>query len=132
MNKEKLNEVFSDQQFVESLLQLETPEQVQQILKEKGIDLTVEEIEQTRDFLVRYANGQLSEKETATLKLLQNSNGELSEDELENVSGGVFLLCACLLGSYGVLAAICAWGGIVGGTVAAGVVGAEVGTRGRW
>ncbi len=78
MNEQKMKEVFSDEQFVKSLLELETPEEVQKFLAEKEIDVTEEEIVKAREILVRY------------------NNGDLSEEELENVAGGGIL---CFLGS---------------------------------
>lgn len=71
LTQEKIQEVFSDEKFVESLLQMEEPEMVQNALKEKGIELTVEELEQIRE---RLENG---------------AEGELSEDDLDQVSGGI-------------------------------------------
>ena len=42
MDEKLVKEVFSDKEFVMSLLKLDTPEEVQAALKEKGIDLTIE------------------------------------------------------------------------------------------
>lgn len=71
LTQEKIQEVFSDEKFVESLLQMEEPEEVQAALKEKGIELTVEEVKQIRE------------------KLENTSEGELSEEDLGQVSGGI-------------------------------------------
>jgi hypothetical protein len=49
---------------------METPEAVQKALSDKGVELSLEEINSIKDFL--YAN-----------------EGELSEADLENVAGGV-------------------------------------------
>ncbi len=97
MNEQKMKEVFSDEQFVKSLLELETPEEVQKVLAEKEIDVTEEEIVKAREILIRY------------------NNGELSEEELENVAGG------------GLLSIL---GGVVAGLIA-NVVYSHV-TRRRW
>ena len=103
MNMEKMKEVLSDEEFVKSLFELETPEAVQAALKEKEIELSTDEICQMRDFLSRYQEGTLKEEEKKTLELAgKYGEGELSEEELENVSGGighaVFLIVAVLVG----------------------------------
>lgn len=94
MNEELLKSVLSDADFVKSLTELENPEDVQAALKEKGIELTLEDI-------------------TAVQNILENSNGELSdelsEDDLENVAGGSLTIMAAL-GIAGLITAVC--GGI--------------------
>ena len=71
MNEELIKEVFSDEAYVKSLFESESWEAAQASLKERGIDLSIEELKQLVD---------LMQKKT---------NDELSEDELENVSGGI-------------------------------------------
>ena len=44
MDDQQIQELFSDKEFVDSLLGLETPEEVQETLAEKGLDLTLDEI----------------------------------------------------------------------------------------
>ena len=73
MNMEKMKEVFSDKAFVESLFELETVAEVQAALKEKDVELSEEEILSIRDLLGKV------------------ENGELSEELLEQVSGGSIL-----------------------------------------
>jgi len=71
MNDEQIKELFSDEVFVNSLFELDEPEDVQKALAAKGLNLSLEEISVIRNSL-------------------QNENtDELSEDELESVSGGV-------------------------------------------
>ena len=77
MNEEKIKEVFSDKDFVESLLELETAEEVQSAISKKGIDLSISDIEVLRAQLV-------------------NNGEELSEEDLENVAGG-FVISATLV-----------------------------------
>ncbi len=79
MNEQKMKEIFSDEQFVKALLGLETPQEVQKVLAEKEIDVTLEEIVKTKEILAHY------------------TTGELSEEDLEMVSGG-FLLEGIILG----------------------------------
>ncbi len=107
MNVEKIKEVFSDEAFVEALVAKETPEEVQAMLLEKDIEVSVEDIIEAKDYIVK--------------KIEQDEeNFELSEEELEDVSGGFMIF----LGIMGVL------------TVATGVAGiglyTHIGTRGRW
>ena len=71
MNEELIREVFSDETYVENLFKSESWEAAQASLKEKGIDLSVEEIK------------------TIVNKAKAAEEGELSDDELENVSGGI-------------------------------------------
>ena len=120
MNTERIKEVFSDEEFVKSLFELETPEEVQAALEEKEIEMTIEEIGQVRDLLIRYQEGEFTEEELKALELVQNNeDGELSDEELENVAGGeliigVLVVCGILL------------------AVAVGINVAERSTRGRW
>ena len=41
MNEAKIKEVFSDEAFVKELLEKETPEEVQEILEKKDIELSI-------------------------------------------------------------------------------------------
>ena len=73
MNEQRMKELFSDEAFVKSLFAMETAEEVQAALKEKGVELSFEEINKIRD----------------TILVNVNESGELALDELENVAGGV-------------------------------------------
>lgn len=84
MDEKLVKEVFSDKEFVASLLKMDTPEEVQAALKEKGVDLTIDDILQIREACSR------SDVE------------ELSDDELENVSGGL-IPALCVLGFLGTI-----------------------------
>lgn len=88
MNEKLLKEVLSDSKFAELLIQQETPEDVQVLLKEKGIELTLEDITSVRNILE------------------QQAEGELSEDNLENVSGGSLTLAAAI-GIAAIISASC-------------------------
>jgi lactobin A/cerein 7B family class IIb bacteriocin len=85
MNQEKLQEVFSNEDFVKELLSKETPEEVQEMLAEKEIDITIEEIKETRKILIKKAEQQTAEGE------------ELTDDDLEDVAGGIAPLLAVAL-----------------------------------
>lgn len=78
MNEELIKEVLSDTDFANFLLEMETPEEVQTALKDKGIDLTLADISAIQNILTEQAEG------------------ELSEDELENVAGGSLTIMAAL------------------------------------
>ena len=68
----KFEEILKEEDFVRKLCDMEDPEDVQAAFAEKGVDFTIEEI-------VEIGNA-LSSIET---------EGEISEAELENVAGGV-------------------------------------------
>jgi predicted ribosomally synthesized peptide with nif11-like leader len=74
--EQKLNQlrakIDSNQNFVEKLFSLETPEEVQSFLKQEGMEFSLEEIDVLRK---------------AAVKSLEK--GELSEEDLEKVAGGV-------------------------------------------
>jgi len=69
---EKLNTLLEDQDFIEKLTSAETDAEVQALLAENGVELTLEEINAVK----KGVEARISE------------DGELSEDELENVAGG--------------------------------------------
>jgi len=72
----KIKEVFRDEEYVKELLNLETAEEVQASLKEKGIEMTIDEIMKIKNMLEK------SEDE------------ELSDEDLEKVGGGCFAIAA--------------------------------------
>ncbi|WP_455500621.1 hypothetical protein [Gemmiger sp.] len=81
MDQAKLQEVFSDKAYVESIAKL-SAEDAAKSLREKGVDVTADDLMQVRDFLMKH-------KEEA-------QNGELSEDSLAEVAGGSAGAVACL------------------------------------
>lgn len=90
MNEELLKELFSDEAFVASILEMETAEEVQKTLSEKGVELSLDEI--------------------ATIKnTLSSEESELSEDELENVAGGAIItsiICGLIIGGAAIAGAV--------------------------
>ena len=80
MSKDKIKALFSNDEFVKKLLSRETPEDVQGLLEEQGILISIEEI--------------ISFKEQVKEKLSKISDDstefELTEEELEHIAGGVF------------------------------------------
>lgn len=129
MDLVKIKEVFSDEEFVKSLLNLETPQEVQQALKEKDVDLSIDEITSIGELLTRYANDELTDQDKKVIELASKPVDELSDEDLESVSGGLFILTTvsvgllCALGATAVLGAGMATG--------AGFYLHHV-TRGRW
>ncbi|MEN1761413.1 MULTISPECIES: Nif11-like leader peptide family RiPP precursor [Anoxynatronum] len=96
----------ADEQLVEKLMQQETPEEVQALLKENDVNLTIEEINEIRE---------------AILKMLDRmTEGELSEEDLEEVTGGIFF-------AYGVLALCGIFVALATGTTVTNMF-----TKGRW
>ena len=78
MNEERIKEVFSDEEFVKELFSKETPEEAQDLLAEKDIDISIEELVKLKDIIV------------AKLQATENDETvELTEEELTDVAGGV-------------------------------------------
>ena len=70
---EKVMAVLQQEGFVDKLLELEDPADVQALFKENGIDLTIDEVKA----IGRGLNQQFAEE-----------GEELSEDDLDDVAGG--------------------------------------------
>lgn len=70
MTNEEMEKLFQEPEFINSLMNAKTAENIQAICKEKGLDLTDAEVNDVVD----------------CLKAVKT--GELSDDDLENVSGG--------------------------------------------
>ena len=87
MNEERIKEIFSDEEFVKELFSKETPQEAQDLLAEKDIDVTVDEVVKIRNLLVKKAQA------------AQNGeSAELTEEELSDVAGGVGLMIAAVAG----------------------------------
>jgi hypothetical protein len=76
MNEEQLKEIFSDEAFTSYLLALDTPESVQAALKEKGLDLTLDEIALLNQ----------------NLEIAMENGNELTEEQLAQVSSNSLIL----------------------------------------
>ena len=110
MNEAYIKEVFSDEAFVKSFLELETPEEVQAALKEKNIDVTEDEIIALRDNIVK-----LAQKAEA--------GEELSPEQLDEAAGGLFLtFTASIIMAVAVVGTVATVGAAVGAGVGAGAV----------
>ena len=106
MNMEKMKEIFADEAFVKSLFELESAGEVQAALKEKGIEFSEEEIISIRDFLLKVEKGDIT-KEQLEKSTVQLEDGELSEEELENVAGGIVLETVGFVVGCGIIAYAC-------------------------
>ena len=126
MNIEKMKEVFLDEAFVKSLFELENVAEVQAALREKGVELSEDEILGIRELFLKVEEGGISAEQLESWAA-QAEDGELPEEMLELVSGG--LLISSLL--IGIAITTAATGVAVGTTVGigAGVVSA---IKNRW
>lgn len=104
----KFKKAFSDETFAKKIMTLETPQDVQVMLRTKDIDLSVEEIIKVKDLIVeRLAGG-----------------GELSDAQLENVSGGVI--------EYFMIASLFVGGIAAGAMIVGGAWGVNTLSKGSW
>ena len=83
MNIEKMKEVFADEAFVKGLFKLGSAAEMHAALKEKGVEMTEQEIITIRELLSKVASGEISGE--------QMEKGELPEELLEQVAGGSVL-----------------------------------------
>ncbi|MBR3631008.1 MAG: hypothetical protein IKN55_11145 [Oscillospiraceae bacterium] len=86
MNKrnEQIKAVMSDEAFVKSCIEAENEEAVQKLFADKGVEMSLTEIELMKELIGAAADGTLTGEQ---LEKLANG-GELSEDELLEVAGG--------------------------------------------
>ena len=124
MNIERLKEVFLDEAFVKSLFELETVAEVQAALREKGIELTEEEILGVRDLLIKVEEGGISAEQLEKWAA-QIESGELSEELLEQVSGGSISIAAAAVVTFLIKAGTAA-------AVAGLIYGAAHAIKNRW
>ncbi len=73
MIQKKLESVLKEKTFAEKIFKLQTPEEVQAAFKEKGIEISVEEVQ----LLGSIIN-----------KMVEKHTSNLSEDDLEEIAGG--------------------------------------------
>ena len=126
MNVEKMKEVFADEAFVKSLFELDSAAEVQAALKEKGIEMTEDEILGIRDLLAKMESGEIS-AEQAEQWSKQAESGELPDEVLEQVAGGEIIIMAAVTITIGTILKWIGIGAAVGaaaGGVAAGAIDA--------
>ena len=81
MTQERIREVFSDEKFVEEFFSKDTPEEAKELLEEKDIDVSVEDLIKLREMLIeKIESGNLDDAEA--------ENEEIDDTDLEDVSGG--------------------------------------------
>ncbi len=106
----KLEEILADQEFVKKLLGIETAEEVQQALKEKGVELSLEEINEIHKQIIQQLE----------------SGEELDKEQLKNVAGGgVIRTGVSLVRKF--LSTAAGWT-----LTTSAVAAADSKTRGRW
>lgn len=74
MDKQKLQEIFSDKAYVESIAKM-SAEDAAKSLCEKGVDVTADDLMKVRDYIMAHKE--------------QLQNGELDEESLASVAGGM-------------------------------------------
>ena len=121
MNLEKVKAVFADEAFMKQLFELETAAQVQAALKERGVELTEEEILGIRDFIIKVERGEISAEQLEKWAA-QEENGELSEEALEQVAGGSII--GAIIAIIGTKAAITGLVTVAGAALGVGVAAA--------
>ena len=86
MDQTKLKEVFSDKAYVESIIKL-SAEDAARSLCEKGVEVSAEDLVKVRDFIAAHKE--------------ELQNGELGEEALASVAGGVSDTAGFLIGAVG-------------------------------
>ena len=74
MENEKIQEILKDKEFSSQVLKMETPEEVQKAFKQKGIELSLNEIGIVGDLVNR---------------MIAKNSTYLSEEDLKEIAGGV-------------------------------------------
>lgn len=114
-NEAMIQAVFQDETFVKGLFELETPEEVQAALRGRDVEVSVDEIRQVRELLVKR----------------MEKGEELTDEELEGVAGGVICIAGgtllLLAAMSGVIAAMA-----VGGGGVIGILATQMATNGKW
>jgi len=98
--------IEADKGLAEKLFSMENAQDVQALLKEQGLDFSFDEINVMKEALVK--------------ALEKGGSSELSDDDLENVAGGI-----------AITAIVALIGAIVGAVTAAGAV-TDQAVRSRW
>ena len=102
---EKVQKLLSDEEFVKKLISQETIEDAKKLFEDQGIKTNIEEMKILRELIKEISN---------------NSKKELSEDDLEEISGGVSIKNGLRKVKNGIVR--------TGGTVIGAVGGAIQGT----
>ena len=124
MNLEKVKAVFADEAFMKQLFELETAAQVQAALQEKGVELSENEILGVRELFLKVEGGEISAEQLEKW-VEQAESGELSEELLEQVSGGSISIAAAAVVTFLIKAGTAA-------AVAGLIYGAAHAIKNRW
>ncbi len=103
---EKIGEVLSDQEFYTANAKLEKHEEIIKAVQERVPEATESEVDA---FLTEVSDVLLSKAEEPT--------GELTEDDLENVSGGIVITLAVIGAVVKCVGLAITAGGIIGGAI---------------
>ena len=103
--QEKFEKLMQDEAFAEKLLSLDEDTEIQALLSENGVEFTLEQIAAIKKGVIAQLNGE---------------DAELSEDDLEDVAGGIAVGTAITVAV-----------GVAKGLFALGK-GVHKWTRGRW
>ena len=111
--KKELAEIFSDKELLAKLAGEEFSAEAQAALKEKGIELSEEEIASIQEILMKVKTGKIT-KEQLEKWTAQLEDGELPEETLELVSGGiglfaVFCIVVAVIDVGGMAAIVALW-----------------------
>ena len=87
MNKEKILEILKDQAFATKILEMQTPEQVQAAFKEKGVEISVDEVRILGEIINKMVEKKTSKLSPADLEEI--AGGELKEDLINAGKGFV-------------------------------------------
>ena len=79
-----MRSVFSDEAFVNACIEAENEEAVQKLFADKGVEMSLTEIELMKEMVCAVGEGKITEEQLETLA----NGGELSEDELADAAGG--------------------------------------------
>ena len=93
MDRQKLPEIFSEKAYVESIAKMSAGDAAKS-LREKGVDITAEQLMEVHDFIMAHKE--------------QLQNGELSEESLAEVAGGMSDAAAAVT-----MFSVCGAGGIL-------------------
>jgi predicted ribosomally synthesized peptide with nif11-like leader len=103
-----LKKMGEDKAFAETILKQNEIEKVIELAEEEGIALTQEDIDEANAIIQKI------------VEMQNNSQGELTEEELENVAGGGLVLCTMSIMAF-VAACFASASAVVSGSVTATV-----------
>lgn len=112
MDISKIKELMTDEAFVKELLETEEVADVQSKLASRGVELTEEEIKKLGQEIAKAADGAYTIEQLEAM-----ANGELSDDELEDVAGGIITVATGLLILAATVIGIGGTGGAVYGAI---------------